>query len=283
MDKGSAFNALILSIDQLLHKGLGDRAKAVTILSPSPSPRPISQALPNTSNIIYIGLIHHPQHATRLVDHGPAADEKDQSLLVAFRQLWGQKAELRRFKDGRILESVVWDVKTVDERAHVPSLIVQFLLQHHFGIGSNDDNGPDAIRGWQSAFDPMIRLPEEVSKVYLNSGLPVGYKNALTAFDELVKAIKELDDELPLATLNVSPVCGALRYTSVFAPVPLPETLVGILPPTARYLPHMDLIVEFEKSSKWPDDLKAIQKIKLAFFERVAEGLMKSTSGLKAI
>ena len=71
----------------------------------------------------------------RLVDHGPVAGEEDQ--IAAFRELWGRKSELRRFKDGMIVESVVWDVKTVDERAHIPTLIVKFLLQHHFGLTSS--------------------------------------------------------------------------------------------------------------------------------------------------
>lgn len=231
--------------------------------------------------MIYVGLVYHPQNATRLVDHGPSADEQDQDLLAAFRELWGDNAELRRFKDGRIMESVVWDVKTADERAHVPTLVVRYLLQRHFGISASA--GQDsAVQGWQSAFDSVLRLPEDVSRVYLNGGLPVGYKSALDAYNGLVKAIKDSDDELPLATLNVSPICGALRYTSVFAPVPLTDSLAGILPPNARYLPHMDLVIEFEKSSKWPDDLKAIQKIKLAFFEKVAEQLMKTIQGLKA-
>jgi U3 small nucleolar RNA-associated protein 22 len=43
----------------------------------------------------------------------------------------------------------------------------------------------------------------------------------------------------------------------------------------------MDIIIEFEKSSRWPDDLKAIQTIKLAFFECLASALMKSLDGLK--
>ncbi|KAJ3576829.1 hypothetical protein NP233_g152 [Leucocoprinus birnbaumii] len=293
MDKGSAFNALIISIDAILHKGLGDRTKCVTILSSSStSARPLARVLPNTPDVIYIGLVHHAQHATRLVDHGPAAEEEDKSVLDAFRELWGEKAELRRFKDGRIVESVVWDVKTAEERAHIPTQIVRFLLHRHFGIpslsSSSSSSSPSsstqtkAVQGWQSAFDSILRLPEEISKIYLNSGLPVGFKSALNAFDGLVKSIKALDDELPLATLNISPISSSLRYASVFTPVPLTESLARVLPPTAQFLPHIELILEFEKSSKWPDELKAIQKIKLAFFERVAQGLMKSVEGLRA-
>ncbi|EKM77700.1 hypothetical protein AGABI1DRAFT_61282 [Agaricus bisporus var. burnettii JB137-S8] len=281
MDTGSAFAALLLSLDKVLHKGLGERTKTITLLLPSSSPRPIHQALPSTSDVVYIGLVYHPQHAQRLVDQGPAAGEQDQALLTAFTELWGEKAELRRFKDGRIVESVVWDVKTADERAHVPAAVVRYLLQRHFGISASSSQA-NAVQGWQTVFDSMLRLPEEVSKVYLNGGFPVGFKSASGAFDGLVKTIKELDDELPLATLNLSPICEALRYTSVFAPVPLTDSLAGVLPSNARYLPHMDIVIEFEKSSKWPDDLKAIQKIKLAFFEMVAEQLMKKVEGLKA-
>lgn len=282
-DRGSVFDALLASIDQILHRGLGDRTKSVTILSGPIPARPLSQALPNNHDVIYIGLIHHAHHALRLVDHGPVAGEEDQTQIAAFRELWGGKSELRRFKDGRIVESVVWDVKTVDERAHIPTLIVKFLLQHHFGLTSSSSSDSTAVvQGWHSAFDSILRLPENVSNVYLNGGLPVGYKSALSAFDELVKSMKQLDDELPLVILNISPICEALRYTSVFAPVPLPESIAGILPRNARYLPYMDLVVEFERSFKWPDDLKAIQKIKLAIFKKMAETLMKALQGLKA-
>ena len=62
------------------------------------------------------------------MDHGPAADEPDQSTTNRFCEFWGDKAELQRFKDGRIIESVVWDVKTADERAHVPAMVVQHIL-----------------------------------------------------------------------------------------------------------------------------------------------------------
>jgi U3 small nucleolar RNA-associated protein 22 len=49
-----------------------------------------------------------------------------------------------------------------------------------------------------------------------------------------------------------------------------------------RYFPAMEIVLEFEKSAKWPDDLRAIQKIKIAFFERVASALMNSKQDIKA-
>ena len=93
------------------------------------------------------------QTGFRLVGHGPAAGDQDQVALQDFKDPWGDKSERRRFKDGRILESVVWEVTTADERALVPSMIVRHLLKWHFGLGE------DAVEMWQSSFDALLRLP----------------------------------------------------------------------------------------------------------------------------
>ena len=260
----------------IIRRGLGNRSRALTVLHPSSTSRPTSQAHPSTPDVIFIGIIHNPLHAFHLVDHGPAAGDEDQAALEQFRDFWGEKSELRRFKDGRILESVVWEVTTADEMAHVPSNIVRYLLKRHFNIGEDD------VETWQTSFDSVLRLPQSISQEYLASKISTGFRGALTAFDDLVKAIKKLDDELPLTLLNISPTSEFLRYTSIFSPVPLPRTLAASLPECARYLAPMDIIIEFEKSSRWPDDLKAIQIIKLAFFECLASALMKSVDGLKA-
>jgi U3 small nucleolar RNA-associated protein 22 len=44
----------------------------------------------------------------------------------------------------------------------------------------------------------------------------------------------------------------------------------------------MNIIIQFEKSPRWPDDLAAILKMKLAFFEQIARSLMKAVEGLTA-
>ncbi|KAF7330353.1 Mannose-6-phosphate isomerase [Mycena venus] len=277
LDTGSPASALISSVAALARQGLGNRAKAITILHPSSSTRPLSQALPTNPDVIYIGLIHDTRNAFRLVDHGPAADEPDPVVAERFREFWGDKAELRRFKDGRIIESVVWDIKSADERSHVPAMIVRHVLQRHFGL-----EDVAVVQSWQVGFDEVVRLPEAVSRAYTGSGAAVGFKGAMMAFDGLVKELKALNEELPLSLATVSAVSEQLRYTSVFSPVPLSESLAPSLPQNARYLPAMEMILQFEKSAKWPDELRAIQKIKLAFFERMASALMTSVTGLKA-
>lgn len=265
-----------------MRKALGDRIRAVAFLQPSsteslPSTRPLTQAQPSTSSTIFIGLVLDPANAFNLVQLGPAADSTDAEALAAFQELWGSKSEMRRFKDGRIAESVVWDVKTADERAHVPAMVVRHILQWHFGLDE------EYVQTWQASYDSVIRMPKEIATRYIQgAGSNMGFKGAMQAFDRLVKSIKALDDELPLSLVNASPTSASLRYTSAFSPVPLTQSLAAALPPNARYLQPISIVFEFEQSAKWPDELKAIQKIKLAFFESIATGLMKSVEGLKA-
>jgi U3 small nucleolar RNA-associated protein 22 len=275
LDIGSPGNLLLSSLASTLRQGLDNRVKAVAVLRHSSVSRPLTQALPFTPSTIQIGLILDSEHAFRLVDYGPSAEDLEDNS--SFRNFWGEdKAELRRFKDGRILECVVWDVKTVDEKARIPGLIVMHILGRHFGV-----DGSTVIETWQSSFDTVLRLPSEVSGIYDRFSPKIGFKTAMVAFDALAKRIKELPD-LPLAILTISPVSDQLRYTGVFSPVAIPTASMGSFPQWMRYLPVMEVIIEFEKSTKWPDDLRAIQKMKLAFFEQIARSIIKDQTGAKA-
>ncbi|KAI0266446.1 pre-rRNA processing protein Utp22 [Gloeopeniophorella convolvens] len=272
LDRGSLSNSTLASLPSLLRKALGSRIEALAILHPTSRPRPIAEGLPAGPEKIFIGLILDQEHAFRLVDHGPAAAETQSSAADEFRELWGDKAELRRFQDGSITESVVWNVQGSDERTQIPAMVVRHILARHFGIHG------DAVISWQPAFDSLLRLPPSISSHYRAAG----FKAALAAFQGLASSIKGFDKELPLAVLNISPVAPELRYTSVFAPVSIPITTARTLPSCARHVPLISLNLEFEKSARWPDDLAAIQKMKMAFLERLAQALTDATPGLHA-
>ena len=276
VDQGSAYITLLNAIDSNLRTALGNRVKSVTILHPTSQPWKPSETPQAGQPVIFIGLIVDTQNAFRLVDHGPSADNPDPSVAQAFQELWGDKAELRRFKDGSIFESVVWNVRTSDERAHIPYFICTHILERHCGIPK------EHVQHWQGSFDKVLRLPESLSSAFQQAGVEVGFKTSLAAFDGLVKAMKSLDEKLPLAILNVSPASEMLRYTNVFSPTSLPESCLALIPYSAQYTQPMEIVIEFEKSARWPDDLKAIQKLKLAILERLAEMLMSITPGLRA-
>jgi U3 small nucleolar RNA-associated protein 22 len=241
----------------------------------SSAARELSQGHPPTQSIIQIGFILDSTKAFLLVDQGPSVEGAEKN--PEFREFWGDKTELRRFKDGRILESVVWEVKAADEKAHIPVLIAKHLLSHHFGIGES------SVFTWQPSFDALIRLPTVINNIYsrLGSSVSRGFRDAISAFDSLVKQIKQLED-LPLSVASISPVHSALRHTNAFAPIAISSSASSALPPWARYIPTMDIIIEFERSPRWPDDLTAILKMKLAFYEHVARSLVKAVKGLTA-
>ena len=271
MENGSFPSAQLASLSTRLRDALGSRVKALSILHRSTQQRALSEALPTTPSTVFIGLILDQEHAFRLVDHGPVAAEVPSRTTEAFRELWGNKAELRRFQDGSITESVVWQVRDSDERAHIPAMIVRHILDLHFGIRG------DAVSSWQSGFNALLRLPPSIASQYRASG----FKAALTAFQKVTSSIKTISKELPLAVVNISPVAPELRYTSVFVPVSVPAR-AATLPVCSRYVPLISLNLEFEKSARWPDDLVAIQKMKMAFMDRIAQALTDAMPGLLA-
>ncbi|KAH9173856.1 Nrap protein [Lactarius sanguifluus] len=272
LENGSFYGALLTSLSIRLREALGSRVNALAILHRSSQPRPLSEGLPTDPTNIFIGLVLDQERAFRLVDQGPPATEPRSHAEEAFRELWGNKAEVRRFQDGSITESVVWHVRDSDERAHIPVMIVRHILARHFGVGSG------SVTSWQPEFDKFLRLPPTITSHYRTAG----FKAALTAFQTLASTIKRFDKELPLAVANISPVAPELRYTSVFAPVSVPTDVVSTLQPCARYIQLIALNLEFEKSARWPDDLVTIQKTKMTFFERLAQVLAKNMPGLRA-
>ena len=272
LENGSFSGALLTSLSKLLREALGPRVKAFALLNRPSQPRPLSQGLPMDLTDIFIGLILDPERAFRLVDQGPSATEPRSPAQVSFCELWGNKAEVRRFQDGSITESVVWHVRDSDQRAHVPVMIVRHILERHFGVCS------DSVTSWQPEFDKLLRLPPTIISHYRAAG----FKAALIAFQTLANSIKCLGEELPLTVTNISPVASELRYTSVFAPTAVPTDVISTLRPCARYIQLIPLNLEFEKSARWPDDLVAIQKTKMSFFERLAQLLVKTTPGLYA-
>lgn len=52
-----------------------------------------------------------------------------------FRNFWGVKSELRRFKDGAIREAVIWSKgKTLADKRIICKKIIMFLLKTKFNI-----------------------------------------------------------------------------------------------------------------------------------------------------
>ena len=77
---------------------MNDRADAVRCAS-------VGRSACNSKKI-WIGIKLNPKNGLKVIDVGPPSDNEAEAKV--FRAFWGEKSELRRFKDARICEAVVW-------------------------------------------------------------------------------------------------------------------------------------------------------------------------------
>ncbi|CAG8436328.1 905_t:CDS:10 [Rhizophagus irregularis] len=252
------------TMPKLLKQGLTNRVNLIAV-NYSKLSSWLTSEQPKTyssSNIhIYIGFIFNPDESNRLVDYGPSP--VDEIAVAKFRKLWGKKAETRRFKDGNILECMVWDSqKGIESRSLIVNQIVLHLMALHYRIKENK-----GIQYWAEQLNKFVMPSSNVPRNIWNPELSnQGFQHVMNAYDNLVKQCYALEDLL----LRVSSIKGSspsLRYSSVFTPQPIKlKRKNGVIIFPSHYIEPIDIIIQFEYSTKWPDDLVAIQKMKIAFY-----------------
>lgn len=262
---------------QVVRQGLGTRAKLVVVLPTTPSEWDIASSGAEPSQHIDIGINFDAEHVNRVIDMGPPAEDTESA--DAFRAFWGDKAELRRFKDGSISESVVWEIARPEDRALIPGNVVEWVLQRHLGVEAEDVKRDSAAREWLE----ILQLPASARDAVAVAGAEkLGFRPMLDAYDAFYKVLKAADDDLPLAILNVTPASELLRYSSVFIPHPIDTARAASAPESVRYLPAANIVLQFESSRRWPEDLAAIQKVKIAMLEKIARVVMDQMTGSHA-
>lgn len=265
-------------VAEVVRRGLGARARLVCVGSPAILPFDLqdsARSLSHTSQTLAIGVIFDREEHARILDMGPSAEQEE--ACRSWKAFWGSKSELRRFKDGKISESVVWNVHRPEERIRIPGLIVQWLLARHFGVQEVDIEWP--LAGCQKVTQQPSSAHQLVNTV---GSEKLAFRPVFEAFDELYKALKAKDDDLPLTILNFTPMSPALRYTSTFIPHPVDIGRVPSSPECIGYVAPIEVLIQFESSGRWPDDLVAIQKIKLAFMAKLSEVIETTVRGASA-
>ncbi|XP_010430490.1 PREDICTED: nucleolar protein 6 [Camelina sativa] len=250
-------------VHSLLLEGLGDRAKSIRVVW-----RNVNQdwRVENGLSVLdkeplFIGIsVSSTEKAFRTVDIGPDAENKIEALR--FRKFWGEKSDLRRFKDGRIAESTVWETQQWS-RHLIMKDIVEYVLKRHLSLSSDD----------------IVQLVDQLdfSLIYGDKD-PISLSgNLLQVYDVFSKCLREIED-IPLKVSSVQPLDSAFRSTSVFPPEPHPvacekidsRRLQKLLP---SCIPAMEVMIQLEGSGNWPMDDLAIEKTKSAFLLKIAESL----------
>lgn len=264
-----SFRAQEREVEALLTRALGDRARLVRAL-----PRQVAVAgrgggkgaavlgaAQPASDEIWVGALMDPAQAQRLVDIGPAAD--DRKAAARFRAFWGDRSELRRFQDGQICEALVWEGPAA-ARHTIPDRIVQYIVHRHLPEGTEVAGRADALDSVLEGKPPQTLAAQLAAARQLD-----------TAADRLGKTMRGLTS-LPLKVVTVQAVSAIARHTTAFTPLPHPfaggpAAAPGL--PVPRCLEPIELQVQLENSGRWPDDPEAHDKVLAAFLLQLGSAL----------
>lgn len=248
-----------------LQEALTDRAKLVRVTWRStPSNWNIVDGFSGFGNepMIVGILVRTHEQSFRLVDVGPNAENEEEASK--FRKFWGEKSELRRFRDGTIAESTVWECEPWD-RHLIIKRITEYVLMKHLSLAKED----------------MVHIVDQLDFcLHLGGKDPVLFsRNLFAAFEILSKRLRLLE-EIPLKISSVQPLDPAFRHTSVFPPEPHPlafekDTDKRIPKFVATCLQPVEVMIQLEGSGNWPLDSVAIEKTKTAFLLKIGETLQK--------
>ena len=257
----------IKRITSILQRALTTRVTLISVTSSEHQTISVSTSKSLEAITLTLGVLIDPESGRRLVDHGPPAS--DNAAASQFRSFWGDKAELRRFKDGNILESVVWTCKTTEDRYGIVKRIIRYVLARHISAGVAGD-----IQFLTPNLYSQILPQPEVGATYVKTDGDA-FHSLYDVYEQFVRHIKDLKD-MPLAISSVVPISEGLTHTSVYSPYPQNYAKLSSQPPGSYYIPIHEVLVQLEGSGKWPDDLRAIQKVKVGLLLHIARQLEKS-------
>ena len=219
-----------------LHTALGDRVALVYLRSLPQEAWSLSSPMPAPKDTdLSVGLISQPGKAERPVDRGPLAGNR---AADAYRQFWGPKAELRRFQDGSIHESLAWSENTTKSPIRQ---IISYVISRH----------------WHPNSEVVAELvgPETTETLGVTSAA------SRKAFEQLRTIISELS-ELPLEIQQIRESTSFLRSAAFKARCAEDERTTE---------PSIEATIQLEASSRWPNNMMALQRTKAAFLLKLGE------------
>lgn len=196
---------------------------------------------------VLVGLVLNDEEAEKLVTHGPSVENAVESK--AFRNFWGNVVDMRRFDSGEMKMAVVWPASP---HKLIVNTISQHLIDRHLGS--------DVAKTLRFEQDKFLRvLPEPDTPVSCKSR--AAFQEKYSAFQRMAHYIQDLS-ELPLRVHTIYSTSTSLRDSSLGLPLPFDLSTDDALG---------EGVIEFESSGKWPDDLNAVEKLKLAFLLKITE------------
>ncbi|XP_063383076.1 nucleolar protein 6 [Cydia fagiglandana] len=272
---------VVETLHSLLAKGLTCRADLIQPMVEADFSWPVGKAYEKMKDgyeeKLCFGFVLNQEHALNIIDKGPAANLPE---AEEFRGFWGDKSELRRFQDGSITETCVWEGDTLSERRSIPRQIVEYLLKMKYDIPTTD----------------LFHILEQLNslttrKQYTREKRIESEESALAALqaaDDLRRDLRALT-HLPLDVSAVYGTSSVFSYCDPTPPLPAPPynpwrrggtCLIkdiekdGVFQ-APEFVPVCKTVVELGHSGKWPGELEAFRCLKAAFNLQIADRLNK--------
>lgn len=263
---GYAYPVLFKVVLSLLSKGLGERVRALIPIEKKVDAWNCTKSPPDCARYCHLGIVLNPDKAFEVLDKGPEtiAEGADE-----FRKFWGDKAQLRRFQDGSITESVVWAAAndSLWKRRLVLRSIITHLLQHHFQLENTDFEYIAGQLDVSYRLTPIFRtdkMPEKF-KVGPDVDAEDTSLNVIRCFDDLARKLHALN-ELPLEIVSIAGISPVFRY-SESVPILPQARMIG----EQMYAMQVQRgVIQLGQSGKWPNELGALRALKMAFYIQIA-------------
>jgi U3 small nucleolar RNA-associated protein 22 len=228
----------------------------------------------------------------RKVDRGPPAT--DEVACQRFKLFWGSKSEMRRFKDGSIIEAVVWTETVNSLRSEsLIANILEYILQRHLpfhshvlGLGLRIVSGQivELLPHLQQQL-PSISETNYRPECFISHSTQSLFRRSVEATDLLRRVVTSDLKEFPLVIESFRPIHSFLRYTSLFPPKfnllaaqtqnalrwfsgEKINTIISVIP----------VVIQLQKSSRWPSDLTIVRSLKSALLVRLSDCLEQQFS-----
>ena len=178
-------------------------------------------------------------------------------MLVSNSDPFGEQSIFEKIQRWIYQHCVVWNIK---DQEPVVMNIIKYALDTHLQSEISQH-----LASLISYFDkklPVPLLPSATNQVITSLSSFTALRNS---FENLSKVLTNL--ELPLSVKTVLPASSGLRYTSVLQPVPFAASNPDF---------WNDCVLQFETSTRWPDELSALEKTKTAFLLKISEELAET-------
>ncbi|XP_071171681.1 nucleolar protein 6-like isoform X2 [Mytilus edulis] len=273
---GNYVHTVIPNVMSLLQRALNKRIDLVQIKQYPLAQWDIKNTPPSIEDQkVTIGISLNPEFAFSSIDKGPPADSPE---AKEFREFWGEKSELRRFKDSSITEAVPWTTeKSMDRRRIICSYVVKEVMKRWAKVTHISYIGDQ--------LDQVLSLPiQSYEKNYVYGTGEEQHSFLMQSYDNLCKVLRNLKD-MPLTINSIQGTSPVFRFTEVFPALPATffyHARVSSDKKDLRLLPQSDkpcppytavtkVICLLEGSGHWPDDKNAFKRIKAALHIKFGE------------